>query len=134
MIILNFTYMYEKFSIKNTIVFIVIFFTIAFIHNFLSNSNFTVIFEGRPIITNIADGQANTLKHESMHLIWYNLTPEQRIREIEYIKKQDFLGKNAYEYIVSDIIWDDLIYNFQKLFRPEVIDEEVFAYYWQMRL
>lgn len=82
---------------------------------------------------NVSDWSINTLKHETAHSIYKNLSKEDKLFYKDKMFKEEFLWETYWSYILRELILIDKIYRFQNLINKNKIDEELFAYYVQMK-
>ena len=82
---------------------------------------------------NIVDDCENTRKHEISHDIYKHLTEKEKIRFLYNINLEEFLWETYWSYISRELIRKDNLYNFQILLNKNKLQEELFAYYIQMK-
>lgn len=76
----------------------------------------------------------NTRKHEVAHSIYKNLNEKDKINYLYKINSEEFLWETYWSFISRELIRVDYIYNFQTLFNKNKLQEELFAYYVQMKI
>lgn len=82
---------------------------------------------------NIVDWCEDTLQHEVSHSIYKNLSKEDKISYLYKINSEEFLWETYWTFISKELIRIDNIYNLQIFFNKNKLQEELFAYYIQMK-
>jgi len=83
---------------------------------------------------NITDWCENTRKHEVSHTIYKNLSKEDKISYLYKINSGEFLWETYWSFISKELIRVDNIYNMQIFFNKTKLQQELFAYYIQMKI